>query len=154
MNTQAKHKKPKAYRHFRLSWVWTNQWVVATLTFVTLLSSVELYRNGATHSATLLVAGLVLYLQRAYFSLHYRSLAAAQQSYRQVEQLFNIHAALQVRTPLPQMRNWAISPDMGSFLIATAQEHRPHHIVELGSGISTLILATIAKAWGGKVLTF
>ncbi|MEZ4749534.1 MAG: class I SAM-dependent methyltransferase [Bdellovibrionota bacterium] len=43
---------------------------------------------------------------------------------------------------------------MGSFLIAQAQKHRPQQIVELGSGVSTLILGSIAKTWGGQVLSF
>lgn len=124
------------------------------MTLLALLVSIELLRLGYHYQALWLLAGLSFYLLQTFFSLHHRGVNAARQNYNQIEHLFNIHAALKLDTPLPKMRNWAISPDVGSFLITKAQELKPKLIVELGSGASTLILGTIAEAWGGRVLSF
>lgn len=55
---------------------------------------------------------------------------------------------LQLDRPLPPMRGWMASPD---FLLALARhvaEHQPRIIVEVGSGVSTLVLARACQMAG------
>ena len=72
--------------------------------------------------------------------------ASAQQAmgenlYRQLEALISITSLLSLRQPLPPMRGWAISPDFGTLLIAEILTRKPQVVLELGSGVSTLLIA-------------
>jgi predicted O-methyltransferase YrrM len=62
-------------------------------------------------------------------------------NYRQVESLFSVFALLDIRRPIPPMRGSVISPDFANTLISIIMERKPSVIVELGSGVSTLIAA-------------
>lgn len=59
--------------------------------------------------------------------------------YQQTEALFSIFSQIQPRSPLPQMRDWAASPDFLKLVISVIQQFQPRCIVEAGSGVSTLI---------------
>ncbi len=58
----------------------------------------------------------------------------------QTEALISLAAAMRPRLPLPQMRNWAISPDLAAALFFEIVTRRPRLVVELGSGVSTLVI--------------
>jgi predicted O-methyltransferase YrrM len=58
---------------------------------------------------------------------------------------------LQPKTPLPAAAGWALSPDLLAFLVRHIDVHRPNHIVELGSGLSTVILGLALKKTGGRL---
>lgn len=85
--------------------------------------------------------------------------ATAQQAmvdnlYRQLEALASITSILPVRQPLPPMRGWAISPDFGVLLIAEILKKKPRVVLELGSGVSTLLIAyCLEKTGGGRVIS-
>lgn len=68
--------------------------------------------------------------------------------YRQVEALVGIYATLGVERPLPPMRGWPISPDFGRELANTILDLRPQLVLELGSGVSTLIAGYAVKKNG------
>ena len=72
--------------------------------------------------------------------------------YRQYEALLSISSELDIRPPLPPMRGWAISPDFGRLLISCISEHRPNVIVEMGSGISSVIAGYCLKGLGRGVV--
>ena len=56
--------------------------------------------------------------------------------------------------PLPNTRGWAISPDLLKKITEVILIERPSLIVELGSGVSTLIIAYCLKQLGkGKVIS-
>jgi len=75
------------------------------------------------------------------------------ENYRQVEHLFSLFSLLKIRRPLPPMRHWAISPDFACLLLSLIDELHPKVIVELGSGVSTIINAYRLEALGeGKVV--
>jgi predicted O-methyltransferase YrrM len=77
-------------------------------------------------------------------------LNGAGHDFRQTEALLALYSLLQVRAPLPPSRRWAASPDLLVYLVSFVLDHRPGHIVELGGGLSTLLLAyAIEKAGGG-----
>jgi predicted O-methyltransferase YrrM len=65
-----------------------------------------------------------------------------------------LEALLQVRHPLPRMRNWAIAPDFGFILYSTILRQRPLLTLELGPGVSTLIAAYALEELGsGQVIS-
>ncbi len=64
----------------------------------------------------------------------------ADNHYRQIEALFSIFNLLTLRQPLPPMRGWAVSPDFVKLIISSVFEHKPKLVVELGSGVSTLVV--------------
>jgi predicted O-methyltransferase YrrM len=76
------------------------------------------------------------------------------QHYKQTEALFSVHAHIRPRQPLPPMRLWAASPDFATLLLTHLHQQRPQVVVELGSGVSTLItgygLQTLAQ---GKLVS-
>ncbi|WP_345976586.1 class I SAM-dependent methyltransferase [Sulfurimonas sp. HSL3-7] len=64
---------------------------------------------------------------------------AEKNNFSQLESLINIQNVLNIRFPLPKMRNWAISPDFAELLLREILIRKPENIVEFGSGVSTLI---------------
>ncbi len=64
-----------------------------------------------------------------------------ERSYNQLDSLFSLHSMFRFRAPLPTMRGWAASPDFVKLVITTVLDRRPKTIVELGSGVSTLVSA-------------
>jgi predicted O-methyltransferase YrrM len=72
--------------------------------------------------------------------LHHEQLFEQQNSiYSQIDCLFSIFSIIKPRHPLPTLRGWPASPDFIKILISIILENRPLTIVELGSGVSTLI---------------
>jgi predicted O-methyltransferase YrrM len=76
------------------------------------------------------------------------------QNYRQIESLFSVFGIIHPNAPLPPMRDWAVSPDFLSLMIGLLRESKPRLVVELGSGVSTLVAGYVQKEWGGKILSF
>jgi predicted O-methyltransferase YrrM len=76
-------------------------------------------------------------------------------NYAQIDALISINKILDdVRYPLPQMRGWAVSPDFTRILMTQILGGRPETILELGSGVSTIISAYCLKMNGkGKVIS-
>ena len=72
------------------------------------------------------------------------------QSYRQTEALQQLLALLRFNAPIPPTRSWAASPDLLLMIADLVRTHEPKLVVELGSGVSTLI---IAKSGNGKVIS-
>ena len=76
------------------------------------------------------------------------------QDYLQIEALFSLFFTLKPSLPLPNTRGWAISPDLLKKITEVILIERPSLIVELGSGVSTLIIAYCLKQLGkGKVIS-
>lgn len=78
----------------------------------------------------------------------------ADNHYRQIEALFSIFNLLALRHPLPPMRGWAVSPDFMKLVISSVFEHKPRLVVELGSGVSTLVVGyCLQKLNQGEVIS-
>jgi len=73
--------------------------------------------------------------------VYHRIQTEAINHYYQLESLLYLNQILDFRLPLPPMRFWALSPDAATIYITQILEHKPKNIVELGSGISTLLSA-------------
>lgn len=72
----------------------------------------------------------------------------AENSYRQVEALMNLREELPVRTVLPSLRGWAISPDFAELLLTQMKTLNPVNVLECGSGVSTIVVATFLQKQG------
>jgi len=82
--------------------------------------------------------------------------AAAQEEadwrYRQLEATISLAATLPLRAPLPPMRGYPISPDFALAMVDAIDDTGAEVVVELGSGVSTLIAAYALAARGhGRV---
>jgi predicted O-methyltransferase YrrM len=71
-------------------------------------------------------------------------------SFRQTEATVALYVTVKPRLPLPQMRGWAMSPDMAGIVFATVMKRRPRTVVELGSGTSTLVAGYALERLGGE----
>ena len=71
-------------------------------------------------------------------------------SYRQSEALQQLFALLKFSAPIPPTRSWAASPDLLLTIADLVRTRKPRLVVELGSGVSTLI---VAKAGARKVIS-
>lgn len=65
----------------------------------------------------------------------------ARNEVRQAAALMQLYRELSPRRMLPRTRGWAASPDFLLALYRTIRERRPELVVEVGSGVSTLISA-------------
>ena len=72
------------------------------------------------------------------------------QSYRQTEAMQQLISLLKFSAPVPPTRSWAASPDLLLTLAQLVRKHNPKLVVELGSGVSTLV---VAKAGAKKVIS-
>lgn len=63
---------------------------------------------------------------------------------------------LPLRAPLPPMTSWAATPELATHLFRCIQQYKPKHIVELGSGVTTLISGYSLEKFGinGKIISF
>lgn len=56
-------------------------------------------------------------------------------------------------SPLAPMRGWAISPDLAALLVSLIAVERPRMILEVGSGVSTAIMAmALSRQGGGSIV--
>lgn len=65
-----------------------------------------------------------------------------------------LNLALRPRVPLPRLGgDWAIFPDFANLIVRTIRQQRPQMVVELGSGVSTVITAYMIKRYGGHLVS-
>lgn len=73
------------------------------------------------------------------------------QDYRQTEAFIQLNSLLNFTAPIPATRGWAGSPDLLLTIAHTVKSKKPALVVELGSGVSTLVSA---KSGAKKVISF
>ncbi|CAB4805395.1 unannotated protein [freshwater metagenome] len=73
-----------------------------------------------------------------------------QNSYRQSEAFQQLIATLKFTSPIPPTRGWAASPDLLLTISHQIRTRKPRLVVELGSGVSTLI---VAKSGAKKLIS-
>jgi predicted O-methyltransferase YrrM len=76
---------------------------------------------------------------------------ASWEHYRQSEFYSQLLRLLDLDAPIPSTRSWAASPDVLLSLLHHAKQSNPKTILDLGSGMSTLVLAKSAP--GAKVFS-
>ena len=78
----------------------------------------------------------------------------ADANYRRIESLLGIYHSLDIAMPLPPMMGYAMSADTGAALVTEILAGQPHTVLELGSGVSTLLAAhAIAKNAAGAIIS-
>jgi predicted O-methyltransferase YrrM len=83
-------------------------------------------------------------------------------TYRQSEAFIQLTNLLQLKSVIPPTRSWAASPDLLLTIHQTIKNSQPSLVVELGSGVSTLVAAKSgarkivsidnSDAWGAKTV--
>jgi predicted O-methyltransferase YrrM len=83
-------------------------------------------------------------------------------AYRQTEAFTQLTNLLDFKAAIPSTRSWAASPDLLLSISEIVKKNRPGLVVELGSGISTLVAAKSgarkiisidnSDAWGAKTV--
>lgn len=75
-------------------------------------------------------------------------------NYNRVDALFSIHQLIKLRSPLPIMHDWAISSDYAHYLLRTILNKGKGNIIDIGSGISTILLGyAVERNGSGKVIS-
>jgi len=65
-----------------------------------------------------------------------------------------VHSTVSSKFPLPNWNVWSIPPDFVVYSLAKILAERPQKIVEFGSGLSTILFASVLKKQGGKLISF
>ena len=73
--------------------------------------------------------------------------------YRQSESYAQLISLLKLTQPIPLTRSWAASPDILLTLVEKIRIYKPKLIVELGSGLSTLVMAKSLPR-GSRIISF
>ncbi len=91
---------------------------------------------------------------RSASQVHYQGIfAELEQNYRQLEALFSLYTQLDLQATLPPMRGWNIAPDFAAVLLELVRRQQPQVVLNLGAGVSTLIIAYVLKELGsGRVI--
>lgn len=75
-------------------------------------------------------------------------------TYNRLDALFSIHHLLEINSPLPIMRGWAIFSDFGHCLVTTILGMKGDNVIDVGSGISTILSGYAIKKRGhGRVFS-
>lgn len=122
-------------------------------TFVLLLASPLI---TAKQLAIFSLALLLLVLLIAHFHLYRKTVENFEFERQQIQALIAIHNLLPIKYPLPAMSKWAASPDLSVVITEIILLNKPDFIVEVGSGISSLISGYCIQKNGGtcKLLSF
>ena len=71
-------------------------------------------------------------------------------AYRQTEAFIQLSNLMQFKSAIPPTRSWAASPDLLLLISEAVKKNKPALVVELGSGVSTLVCA---KSGARKVIS-
>ncbi len=139
--------------------------VIIGATLVSLATSVILWlalgQAGMVVAPPLLTGALFLAIAcvhsrlRADQTRYHRSLLEkTSNDYRQLEALSSLLWTLTPDLPLPRMRGWSASPDFLKELAEIILATQPNLVVEMGSGVSTLVAGYCLRRLGrGKILS-
>lgn len=95
-----------------------------------------------------LLLALLLPILTLQFALFRRTRQHQDEQLRQIQALLSLHKQIPLRAPLPPLTGWAASPALAQTLHALVRDVQPRHVVELGSGASTLVVAYGLEANG------
>ncbi len=133
------------------------EWAAAGIATLGLLAAYAIasafWGRAAIAIVVILGFGLVFVALGELYRRQVQHHEARREDYRQVEALFSLFALLKPNAPLPPMREWACSPDLLTTILEQINFHRPGQVLELGSGVSTLVAAYGLKQRGsGRLL--
>jgi predicted O-methyltransferase YrrM len=120
-----------------IGWWWLGEVIlvgsIGLLTMVVLLFCLETYRR----------INYYILLTTKDTNGRVENLLAQQTDFlmRQLESLLSLYVVLKPKAPLPNTRGWAASPDLLKKISEIIYTEKPSLVVEIGSGVSTLIIA-------------
>lgn len=148
-NPQLRHIESQDPGFFKLrkQWYWGWwAWIIVSLVLVMFLSVL-----GLAFSLFIL-GGMIINLL---FALYHRNQVESFYHYRELEAYFSLFSSLKIVHPLPPMRLWRISPDFATQIVMLMRKHKPRLVVEIGSGVSTVITSyCLAEQGAGRVVSF
>lgn len=112
---------------------------VSSLVCIKLLRSLNQKLNKRSERLTKEIKGLGSRLEKN-----------SMNAFRQTQALIQLFDLLDIKAPIPPTRGWPASPDLLLTIAHTVKTHKPSLIVELGSGVSTLIAS---KAGARKIIS-
>lgn len=122
-----------------------NRYIYPPVLLIALLSFAAYFFSG--FQAALLVTLILSLLYLSLISFHiYRGIV--KEIYYQdqrTQALFNIHSIVKPRFPLPYLTGWAAFPELISCILTEVKRSKPNHIVEIGSGSSTIITSYLLQ---------
>jgi hypothetical protein len=89
----------------------------------------------------LLIAGLQLHLFRVREQQDVHQL-------RQFQALMSLYQMISFKAPPPSLTGWAVTPELAVTIYQLVRENRPSIVVELGSGASSIIIASALEQNG------
>jgi len=115
----------------------------------------SLFFSGVAYTIYLLAVTL-FFIILSLFHVYRLSIVEREQLQYKTQVFNEIYKLLPVRAPLPPMTGWAATPELSAFLLKTIQKYRPATIVEIGSGITTLISGYSLEKFNidGKIISF
>lgn len=73
---------------------------------------------------------------------------------REIGALMYMYDRLHPAQPLPSAEEWTVRPDLAARVVSEMLAREAPTVLELGSGVSTVIAATCAKQHGGRVISY
>ena len=67
--------------------------------------------------------------------------------------LFNIHSMIEADLPIPYLTGWAAFPELINAILTEVKGLNPNHILEIGSGSSTILTSYMLKDTGSGRIT-
>ncbi len=114
--------------------------LLLTLTLVALIFDVVTSSSTFIYVSALAIVLTLLIVLRI-VQLLFDRVEKKKYDYRQIEALFNLYHHLKPGVQLPAMRDHAGSPDFLNLILQTLENKRPNCILEVGSGISTMVIS-------------
>lgn len=116
--------------------------IVLTLALGALLAALEtLWPRAGLITGLLIVFAAILASAKIIMARINEAERNSRLDSQQTEYLLALYRLLDINRELPKMRGWAVAPDFGHFLAKTVREEKPQVALEMGSGVSTLIMA-------------
>ena len=114
-----------------------------------LLIGFTIYYFLGFEAAIIVILPLITFILLALLFHIYRSIERDLEEERtQVQAIHSIYSFITPRYPLPSMSRWTACPDLAKTILRECMTNKPSLVVELGSGISTLITAYALEQHG------
>lgn len=114
-----------------------------------LLTGFTMYYFLGFEAAIIVILPLITFILLALLFHIYRSIERDLEEERtQVQAIHSIYSFITPRYPLPSMSRWTACPDLAKTILRECMMNKPSLVVELGSGISTLITAYALEQHG------
>ena len=122
---------------------------IFTPSILLLLIGFTVYYFLGFEAAIIVILPLITFIILALLFHIYRSIERDLEEERtQVQAIHSIYSFITPRFPLPSMSRWTAYPDLAKIIVRECMINKPGLVVELGSGISTLITAYVLEQHG------